>query len=228
MDHLKSIRVFVADDHPVVRNGVVNMLSKEADICIVGETGDGSEIEALVAIKRPDMLILDINMPGLDPIKTTKQLISKYKNLKIIILSAYDDDAYVKGLLLAGAHGYVLKDEALETLLIAIRTVANNGSWLSQRIAGRVIRRAITPSSSSEIDSLTPREQEVLRVLALGMSNEAIAEKLFITKRTVQNHVSSIYSKLEFSSRTEAVLYALKHDIIHIDEVRNYEIQGLT
>jgi DNA-binding NarL/FixJ family response regulator len=160
-------------------------------------------------------------MPGLDPIDITHRLTQRYSHLHILILTAFDDEAYVTGLLSAGATGYLLKEEALDTLVAAIRAVAKGESWLSQRVAGRLARKAIGAgrSRSAESERLTAREREVLRLLALGLSNDEIGEKLVITKRTVQNHVSAVYGKLGLASRSEAVLYAIRHGIADINEV---------
>jgi DNA-binding NarL/FixJ family response regulator len=214
------IRVFIADDHPVVRAGVVGLLGREPDIEVVRETGDGGEVERLVAEAAPDVLVLDVNMPGLDPIPVTRRLLGERPGLRVLVLSAYSDEAYVTGLLSAGATGYVLKDEALESLVVAIRAVARGESWLSQSIAGQLARKAIDPKRSGRADALSGREREVLRLLALGLPNDGIADTLFISKRTVQNHVSNIYAKLGLGSRTEAVLYAIRHGIAEVGEVK--------
>lgn len=221
MTDSELIRVLVADDHPIVRAGIVSMLSKEADIRIVGETGNGKQVERLTAETAPDVLVLDVNMPGLDPVGVTRHLKERHSTSRVLVLTAYDDDAYVTGLLSAGATGYVLKDEALDTLVTAIRAVAKGESWLSQRIAGRLARKAVAQGEGDAgPEPLTAREQEVLRLLALGLSNEEIAEKLVITRRTVQNHVSSIYGKLELASRAEAVLYAIRNGMVDVNEVK--------
>jgi DNA-binding NarL/FixJ family response regulator len=217
----RPIRAVIADDHPVVRAGVVSLLSKEPDIQVVAEIGDGHQVEHLTAQAAPDVLVLDVNMPGLDPIDITRRLAGQHPHLRILVLTAFDDEAYVTGLLSAGATGYLLKEEALDTLVAAIRAVARGESWLSQRVAGRLARKAIGAGQSRSTDPelLTPREREVLRLLALGLSNHGIAEKLVITKRTVQNHVSAIYGKLGLASRAEAMLYAIRHGIVDVQEV---------
>lgn len=215
----ERIRVVVVDDHPVVRAGIRTMLSKEPDLLVVGEIEEGSRVEDLTRRWRPDVLVLDVNMPGLDPVAVTRRLKEQRPALQILVLTAYDDDAYVNGLLSAGATGYLLKEEALDTLTTAIRAVARGESWLSQRIAGRLARRAIA-RETTETGPLTPREREVLRLLALGLSNDEIAEELFISKRTVQNHVSNIYGKLRLDSRAEAVLYAIRHGIVDVGEIK--------
>lgn len=220
MGHSKPIRVVIADDHPVVRAGIVSLLSKEPDIHVSAEIGDGSQVERLTAQSESDILVLDVNMPGLDPIAATRSLTEQLRRLRILVLTAYDDEAHVTGLLSAGATGYLLKEEALDTLVAAIRAVAKGESWLSQRVAGRLARKAISPARAAETEPLTPREREVLRLLALSLSNDEIAHELFITKRTVQNHVSNIYDKLGLASRAEAVLYAIRHGIVDINDVK--------
>ena len=220
-----NIRVVLADDHPVVRAGVRTFLEKEPDLQVVGEIALGSEVETLTSHWQPDVLVLDVNMPGLDPVAATRRLKEQVPTLRILVLTAYDDDAYVTGLLAAGAMGYLLKEEALETLVAAIRAVARGESWLSQRIAGRLARRAVARVEGAEADEhirsepLTSREREVLHLLALGLSNDEIAGRLVISRRTVQNHVSNIYSKLGLASRAEAVLYAIRHGIADVSEV---------
>ena len=216
----KPIRVLIADDHPVVRAGVKMMIEKEPDLQVVGEIADGDRVETLTRQWRPDVLVLDVNMPGLDPIAATDLLKKNHPTLNILVLTAYDDDAYVTGLLSAGATGYLLKEEALDTLAAAIRTVARGDSWLSQRVAGRLARKAVAPSHTAQAEPLTTRETEVLRLLALGLNNDTIADRLYIAKRTVQNHVSNIYSKLDLDSRAEAVLYAIRHGVVDVSEVK--------
>ncbi len=221
MNDSRPIRVLIADDHPVVRAGIKTMLEKEPDLRVVGEVGEGTQVEALTHQWQPDVLVLDVNMPGLDPVATTRHLKEQCPALHILVLTAYDDDAYVTGLLSAGAIGYLLKEEALETLVTAVRAVARGESWLSQRVAGRLARKAVARAErATESGPLTPREREVLRLLALGLSNDGIAEKLFISKRTVQNHVSNVYGKLGLDSRAEAVLYAIRHEIVDVREVK--------
>jgi len=221
MTDSRPIRVLIADDHPVVRAGIKTMLEKEPGMRVVGEIEEGAQVEALTSHWQPDVLVLDVNMPGLDPVATTRRLKEQRPTLHILILTAYDDDAYVTGLLSAGATGYLLKEEALETLVAAVRAVAQGKSWLSQRIAGRLARKAVARAEgAAEPGPLTPREREVLRLLALGLNNEEIAEKLVITRRTVQNHVSNIYGKLGLASRAEAVLYAIRHGVVDMSEVK--------
>ena len=218
MSDLRPIRVIIADDHPVVRTGIKTMLEKEPDLCVVGETGNGAQVEEMASHRQPDVLVLDVNMPGLDPIAVTRSLKERSPAMHILVLTAYDDEAYVTGLLSAGATGYLLKEEALETLVTAIRAVNQGQSWLSQRIAGRLAHKALARAEQIEPGPLTPREREVMHLLALGLSNEEIAEKLVITRRTAQNHVSAIYGKLGLASRAEAILYAIRHGLVDVSE----------
>ncbi|MCP4538677.1 MAG: response regulator transcription factor [Chloroflexi bacterium] len=220
-DNSNPIRVLIADDHPIVRAGIKTMIEKEPDLCVVSEIAEGDRVETLTRQWQPDVLVLDINMPGLDPVAATRALKKHRPDLNILVLTAYDDDAYVTGLLSAGATGYLLKEEALDTLVMAIRAVAGGESWLSQRVAGRLARKAIAPARTATAEPLTPREREVLRLLALGLNNDEIAAKLFISKRTVQNHVSNIYGKLDLDSRAEAVLYAIRHEVVDVSEVKD-------
>lgn len=220
MNSNDSIRVVIADDHPVVRAGIRSLLAKHPDLQVVGEIGDGPQVEPLVEVWQPDVLVLDMAMPGLDPVAVTRRLKERHPDLNVLVLTAYDDDAYVTGLLAAGATGYLLKEEALDMLVAAIRAVARRESWFSQRVAARLARKAIAPAQIPPAGPLTPRECEVLRLLALGLSNAEIAEQMFITKRTVQNYVSTIYDKLGLDSRTEAVLYAIRHGIVDVGEVK--------
>jgi DNA-binding NarL/FixJ family response regulator len=214
------IRVVIADDHPVVRAGILSLLGKVPNIQLAGETGEGQQVEALAGRIVPDVLVLDVNMPGLDAVGVTSRLTKQHPTLRVLVLTAFDDEAYAAGLLAAGATGYVLKDEALDSLAAAVRSVARGESWISQRVAGRLARKAVSPAHSPETETITPREREVLRLLALGLRNDEIAEKLVISRRTVQNHVSSLYGKLGLQSRAEAVLFAIRHGIVEVSEVK--------
>jgi DNA-binding NarL/FixJ family response regulator len=218
---MNEIRVVLADDHPVVRAGIKSMLDKEPDIRVVGEVSEGSAIARFVEQAVPDILVLDVNMPALNPVAVTRELKTRRPDLQILVLTAYDNEEYVLGLLAAGATGYVLKDEALDALAAAIRATSKGESYLSQKVAARLARRAVaTRESAAEDLLLTAREREVLRLLALGFDNDAIADKLVISKRTVQNHVSAIYSKLNLASRAEAILYAIRHKLVDVNEVK--------
>ncbi len=217
------ITAVIVDDHPIVRVGMRAVLDPADDIAIVAEGDSGTAALHLVSQHCPDVLVLDVNLPDMDGLEVTRRLRAQGVRTAILILTVQDDDPTVFGLLESGAAGYVLKDEALEMLVNAVRTVAQGKSWLSPTIAGQVVSRAVgrplTHPDSSSLLPLTPSETEVLRLLAQGLDNGAIAQRLVVTKRTVQNHVSNIYSKLGVASRTEAALVAIRHGLAQVPEV---------
>jgi DNA-binding NarL/FixJ family response regulator len=214
------ITVVIVDDHPVVRAGMRMVLDAADDITIVAEGASGADALRLVAQRRPDVLVLDVNLPDLNGVEVTQRLREQGTTTAILILTVHDNSQTVFGLLESGATGYVLKDEALETLVSAVRSAARGESWLSPAVARQVVRRAVgeaAPESSEPPPiPLTPRELEVLRLLAQGLDNAAIAEQLVVTKQTVQNHVSNIYGKLEVTTRTGAALYAIRHGLVQV------------
>ena len=212
------ITVIVVDDHPVVRAGLLATLAAAPDIEVVGEAATGSEALGIVSQEPPDVVVLDVNLPDVSGVAVARELRERAIPTEILVLSAHDDHETVLGLLECGAAGYVLKDEALETLASAVRAAARGDSWLSPSVTRRVVERAVGRSSPSPspITELTPREREVLRLLAQGLDNGAIAEALVVTKRTVQNHVSNVYGKLGVSSRTQAALYAIRHGLVDL------------
>lgn len=212
--------VVVVDDHPVVRAGMRALLESARDLNVLAEGATGAEALDLVASRRPDVLVLDVNLPDLSGLEVARRLQTRGDPTAILILTVRDDRQTIFELLESGAAGYVLKDEAPERLVHAVRVVARGESWLSPAVAREVIERAVTPEDAPAeelLEPLTPRESEVLSLLAQGLDNAAIAERLVVTKRTVQNHVSTIYSKLDVSSRTQAALYALRHGLAQIE-----------
>ncbi len=212
------ITVVIVDDHPLVRAGLRAVLAPTGDIRVVGEGASGADALRLVEQHRPDVLVLDVHLPDADGMKVTRMLNERRVSTAVLILTVQDDRGTVFGLLDAGATGYVLKDDALETLATAVRAAARGETWLSPAVAGLVVRRAMEKKTQSQPPELplTPRETEVLSLLAQGLDNAAIARRLVLTKRTVQNHVSNIYGKLGVSSRTEAALLAIRHGLVQI------------
>jgi DNA-binding NarL/FixJ family response regulator len=200
------IRVAVADDHPVVREGLVAMLETQPDIAVVGEAGTGPEAIALVASSQPDVLLLDLEMPGLDGVGVLHQLRAAARPTRVIVFTVYHTDERIIAAVEAGAAGYVLKGAPRAEVFAAVRAVAGGGSLLTPMATSAVLRRVRgeTPPAPPSA-SLTPRERSVLQHLARGLGNKQIAAQLGISERTVKFHVSSVFAKLGAGNRAEAV-----------------------
>lgn len=210
------IRVVIVDDHPIVRAGMRAVLQSTHDICVISEGETGEDALRLFFEHQPDVLVLDVNLPGLNGVEVTRRLHRQDPTAVILILTVHDDSETIFELLEVGATSYVLKVDALETLATAVRAAAQGESWLSPKVAGQVVRRALGDMIITSPFPLTMREIDVLRLLAQGLDNDAIAERLALTKRTVQNHVSAIYGKLGVTTRAEAVLYAIQHQLVQV------------
>jgi NarL family two-component system response regulator LiaR len=220
---LGNIKVLIADDHAVVREGTRQILEQESDIEVVAEAGDGEEAVRLVGAHRPDVAIIDISMPKLDGIEATKKIKELYPTVTVLILTAYDDDQFVFSLIEAGAAGYLLKSVRGRELIEAIRAVYNGESVLHPTIARKVLNRfapAAKENTKQKLaEILSERETEVLRLAARGLSNQEIASELCLSLRTIQAHLGHIFNKLQVSSRTEAVVHALKKGWINLADV---------
>ena len=207
------IRLLVADDESVMRRVLTNLLAMADDIEIVGEAADGYEAVELAVERQADVVLMDIGMPRLDGIAATRRLAERAPNVKVVMLTIYTDDDRVFRALQAGARGYLLKDAGPEEILRAVRAVRDGGGILHPGLVGRVIRefaRLAEPDHRREqqFSDLTPREREVLDLLAEGLRNQDIAGRLSIAEKTVKHHISSILSKLQLNHRTEAALLA--------------------
>ncbi len=216
----KQLRIVLADDHAMVRQGIRQFLEEAGDIAVVAEAADGQEAIRLVSEHRPDVAVLDIQMPGLTGVEVTRQIRAHLPNVRVLILTAYDDDPYVFALLHAGADGYILKSADAEDLIRAVRTVAAGRSALSPEVAQKVVQQMAArgpAQSTGQTEALTDREIEVLQLTARGMTNKAIGHNLSISSRTVQGHLANIYGKLGVVSRTEAVTEALRRGWIVIE-----------
>ena len=201
----QTIRVVLADDHPLMRSGIRATLTAEPDITLLGEAADGHAAQALCRDLLPDILLLDLSMPGPSAAETVAFLRDHAPNVKVVVLTAYDDTVYVRGMLAMGVLGYVLKDEAPETVVTAVRAVADGQTWLSPTVQARVTARRVTRGKA---DVLTERELEVVRLLADGRTNKEIARLLDVTEKTVEFHVSKVLKKLGATSRLEAAVWA--------------------
>jgi two-component system, NarL family, response regulator LiaR len=220
---MAKIRVVIADDHAVVREGTRILLEREEDIEVVGEAADGEEAIKLIEELKPDVAMLDISMPKLSGIEVTRRIKPRFPSLAVLILTAYDNDEYVFALLEAGAAGYLLKDVNGREIVEAVRSVYSGESVLHPSIARKVIQRAILGTSKavetkSSID-LSEREKEVLKLTAKGLNNKDIAESLCISIRTVQGHINSIFHKLGVGSRTEAIFHSVKKGLLSFEDL---------
>lgn len=218
-----KIRILLADDHVVVREGTREILERHDDLEVVGEAGDGQEAIQLAAQLRPDVALIDISMPNVSGIEATRRIKEQCPNTAVLVLTAYDDDAYVFAILEAGAAGYLLKNARSREVVDAVRAVHAGESVLHPAIARKVLGRLVgepsRPAPVKPLDALSERELEVLQWAARGLSNKEIARQLVLSPRTVQAHMAHIFSKMQVGSRTEAVLEALKRGWIHLESV---------
>ncbi len=218
-----TIRVLVADDQSMVRAGFRMLLSHEQDIEVVAEANNGLEAVEKAARFRPTVVLMDIRMPELDGLEATRRIIAADDAARILILTTFDLDEYVYEALRAGASGFVLKDDPPEQLIAAVRTVAAGDALLSPTITKRVIKqftRSPRPTPPKEVEELTAREQEILRLIASGLSNAEIANELYISDTTVKTHVTHILQKLNLRDRVQAVVLAYQTGLFEGDARR--------
>ena len=223
----KTIRVLIADDHAIVRKGIRALLATEADIEVVGEAADGKEAVEKAERLHPDVILMDLVMPGMDGIEATRRITTRQPETRILVLTSFAEDEKVFPALKAGALGYLLKDAGPEELVRAIRQVYCGESSLHPAIARKVLQELSRPPERPLTpEPLTERELEVLRLIAKGKSNREIAEELVISEATVRTHVSNILGKLQLASRTQAALYALREGIAELEEAQNETTTG--
>jgi DNA-binding NarL/FixJ family response regulator len=215
-----TIRVVVADDQAVVRAGFHTILDAQPDIDVVGEAADGQEAVELAARLRPDVVLMDIRMPRVDGLEATRRLTARGEPVKVLVLTTFDLDEYVYGALRAGASGFLLKDATREELVHAVRVVAAGDAMLSPAVTRRVITAftehvpAATGGASAELDALTARERDVFELLAQGLSNGEIADRLYVGEATVKSHVAHVLQKLHLRDRVHAVIYAYSTGVV--------------
>jgi NarL family two-component system response regulator LiaR len=217
-------RILIADDHPLLREALCKVFSNQKDMEVVGEASNGDEAIKLASQLKPDVLVMDIMMPEFTGLEASRQIKMITPNIAILILTAYDDDNYVLGLLDAGAAGYLLKSARGQDLVDAVRAVRAGESVLHPKIIEKLLKQALAKSSGTAdpmvSELLSEREQEMLKLLAIGMSNKEIAQKLCLSLRTVKAHMSNIFIKMNVASRSEALVKALKSGMLTLEDIK--------
>lgn len=231
-----AIKVLIADDHPLLRQGLVGILSRESDIVVVGEAGDGREAVEMAAALQPDVVVMDISMPRGGGLGATRKFQELYPSIGVIILTIHDDDQYLYELVRAGAKGYLMKDAAPDLVVEAIRKVHRGKPYLPPDLLNKVlgefqrlrydgsppVRIEKEPGEAEAapgVGALTEREMDILEQIVNGLSNAEIGEELFISEKTVKNHITNILRKLGLTDRTQAAVYALRHGLVEASEV---------
>jgi NarL family two-component system response regulator LiaR len=210
------MKIIVCDDQAIVRDGLVMLIKLEKDVQVIGTAQDGAEVMELLEKERPDLILMDLKMPVMNGVEATRRIKTKYPEVKILVLTTYDDDQWVFDAIQAGASGYLLKDTPREKLIEAVRGTITGKSYLDPAITGKVLEQVSshqTQPATFITNKLTDREIEILRLLAKGLSNTDIADRLFLSEGTVRNHVSAILTKLEVSDRTQAAVIAIQHGL---------------
>ena len=213
------IRILVVDDHAIVREGLRALISGKPDMELVGEAGDGQEAVLLAHSLQPDVILMDLVMPGKDGIQATQEIRRENSEARILVLTSFDEDDQVFSAVKAGALGYILKDSSPQELLEAIRCVHRGESSLHPSVARKLILGyGQNQKAEARVDLLTEREVEVLKLVARGLSNQVIAEKLYVGEGTVRFHVGNVLGKLGLENRTQAALYAVREGLVSLED----------
>jgi DNA-binding NarL/FixJ family response regulator len=209
---MKPLRILIADDHPLFRKGIRALIETMPDVALIGEAQSGQEAVDLALAHQPDIVLMDLHMPGGSGLSATRELNKRSPNIRILVVTLYEDNDSIFTALRAGAHGYILKYANEEEMMRAIRAVANNEAIFSASAAERMLSHFAAEPETTKAEypfpDLTPREREVLGLVAQGYTNQAIADKLVLSPKTVRNQVSIVFSKLQVGSRTEAIIKA--------------------
>jgi NarL family two-component system response regulator LiaR len=210
------MKLIICDDQAIVRDGLEMLLKLEPDIKIVGVAEDGAAAVEMAAKEKPDLVLMDLKMPIMNGVEATRQIRTRYPDIKVLVLTTYDDDAWVFDAIQSGASGYLLKDTPRDEVVKAIRGTVTGKTYVDPSVAGKVLHQASSHQSRSAsliTSQLTEREIEVLRLIAKGLNNKDISERLFLSEGTVRNHVSAILAKLGVSDRTQAAVIAIQHGL---------------
>jgi DNA-binding NarL/FixJ family response regulator len=211
------VRVLIADDQTLFRVGLARLLEEDPRVQIVGQAGDGAEAVKLAGSLKPDVVLMDLKMPNLDGIEATRQIASTHPGVKVLLLTTFEADNHVIQALKAGASGYILKDSKPDSIVSSLLAVMAGERVMASAVANRVLEMLTGTTTPNEFyDGLTGREIEILKLLAGGMANKQIAYKLKISEKTVRNHVSNMYEKLNIYDRSQAVLYAVRKGLVEI------------
>jgi DNA-binding NarL/FixJ family response regulator len=218
--------ILIADDHPLIRDGIMQLFMKEADFEVVGQAADGEEAIKLTDEKSPDVVVMDIEMPNLDGLEATKQIKNTHPETSVLVLTVHDDEEYIAAILEAGAEGYLLKTTYGKELVQAIRAVRLGEFVLDTQIGPRVFqaftRRSNKPASPSAGENLTAREIEVMRLVGQGMTNEEISREINVSVRAVKGYLSEIFAKLGVSSRIEVITSCLHAGILSLEDISQH------